>query len=243
MSATSKTFNVAACIAAMSSSTTLRCAPPTRNGCRKLSISPNLRRRRMTPASSSPGGRGGLGRRPVRLSRRQPPHLRRGHQRDSRAQRPADAGTYLSWVDFAGTGMTPEEVNRRVTTDARTPRTLGRASERAAKPSCDPTSAPSAPASKRPSPAWLTRSATCSDARPRLPAQRPFLLFSAIPGVRGWNPRPFASVPRAGAKPSGAADSPPARSHRGHSRSAPGPRRRWNASSGRSALRPRPRRR
>jgi cystathionine beta-lyase len=27
--------------------------------------------------------------------------------------------TYLSWVDFAGTGMTPEEFTRRVETDAR----------------------------------------------------------------------------------------------------------------------------
>ena len=64
---------------------------------------------------------------------------------------PLDA-TYLAWVDFAGTGMTPRGVHRagREATPA-SPRATAPPSAPAARASCASTSPPRAPGSRKPS--------------------------------------------------------------------------------------------
>jgi hypothetical protein len=74
--------------------------------------------------------------------------------------------TYLSWVDFAGTGMTREEFTRRVERDARIATTTGRPSGQAARVSCASTSPRPARGSRRPWRASVRPSPTYSEPLP-----------------------------------------------------------------------------
>ncbi|MCP5323162.1 MAG: pyridoxal phosphate-dependent aminotransferase [Rhodobacteraceae bacterium] len=118
MSATSKTFNVAGmhCGNVIIHDPALRAAYQKRLS--QLSISPNSMSLRMTPALYSPEGAAWVDALCAYLDGNHRIFVEGINAIPGLSAQPMQ-GTYLSWVDFAGTGMTPEEVNRRVTTDAR----------------------------------------------------------------------------------------------------------------------------
>jgi hypothetical protein len=83
-------------------------APPAHDG-----IQPRHPRHRGDQGRLFPRRRG-MGRGADDLSRWQPEALRRGYQRHSRPRSMPLQSTFLAWVDFAGTGMTQDEVMHRV---------------------------------------------------------------------------------------------------------------------------------
>ena len=74
-------------------------------------------------------------------------------------------GTYLAWVNFSGTGLSPEDVAARVANRARIFASPGRSSGLAARPGCASTSPRRARSSRTRSSAWKTRSRICGQAR------------------------------------------------------------------------------
>lgn len=113
LTATSKSFNVAGmhCGNAIIEDETLRAAFAKRLG--QLAISPNAMSMHMTPALYSPEGAEWLDACTAYLDASHRLFLEGVNAIPGLKMMPMQ-GTYLAWVDFAGTGMTTEEIAKRV---------------------------------------------------------------------------------------------------------------------------------
>jgi cystathionine beta-lyase len=118
MSATSKTFNVAGmhCGNVIIHDPALRAAYQKRLS--QLSISPNSMSLRMTPALYSPEGAAWVDALCAYLDGNHRLFVDGINAIPGLTAQPMQ-GTYLAWVDFAGTGMTREEFSARVAQDAK----------------------------------------------------------------------------------------------------------------------------